>query len=233
MKKMFLLMTMAFAYQLVAQDTKEVQYGAYLMNSKAMWKQSVRLAEVAHGKESFDVAMARYGLLNNTMAEKDEETFDEYIDDTIDLLKTLIGNHPDDGEPKAVLSSIYGLVIAYSPMKGIIYGAKGSSLMDEALEKDPQSALVQKLYASSKLYTPSMWGGNPEKAVTSFELAVSLYEASSIENSWEYLDALMGLALAYKATDRMDLAKSTLEKLIEIEPAHRWAQVVYASSDKE
>lgn len=195
----------------------------YLTASKTMWEKSIRMAEKESGKVSFERAMAMYGLLNNTMASEDEDSFDEYVDPTIDLLKVILDEDATSGEVRAVLSSVYGLVMAYSPMKGMLYGSKSSSLMDDAIKAEPESALVQKLYAGSKLYTPSMWGGSPEVAVKAFEKSVAIYERDS-STSWLYLDALMGLAISYQKTEQIDKAKITLEKLLAIEPAHGWAK---------
>lgn len=225
MKNLLLVIAIALTVSVTAQSSSETQYAAYLKASKTMWEKSIQLASQEKGKETFEVAMAMYGLLNNTMATKDEETFDEYKDDTIDLLKKLIEENPDWGEPKAVLSSTYGLVMAYSPMKGMILGMKSSSLMDDAMRLQPESALVQKLYAGSKLYTPKMFGGDPEEAVVAYSKSISLYnEQENTEGNWLYLDAMMGLAMSYKSTEQDDKAKSTLEEAIAIEPQYYWAK---------
>ncbi|MEM6641461.1 MAG: hypothetical protein AAF616_00665 [Bacteroidota bacterium] len=205
------------------QSVMESQYAAYLMSSKSMWEKSVSLAAEKHGKESFERALALYGLLSNTMATQDEETFDTYKDETIDLLKKLVEDNPDAGEPKALLSSTYGLAMAYSPMKGMFLGMKSTSLIEEAIEQQPGSALVQKLWAGSKLYTPEMFGGDPEEAVISFAKATDLYSKDPDRN-WLYLDALMGLAMAYQKTDAAQKAQSTLEKAVAIEPNFYWAK---------
>ena len=218
-------MAIVLTVNVIAQSSSETQYAAYLKASKTMWEKSIQEATQEKGEKSFEVALAMYGLLGNTMATKDEETFDEYKDQTIDLLKSLIEENPEWGEPKAVLSSIYGLVIAYSPMKGMILGMKSNSLIDDAIRLQPESALVQKLYAGSKLYTPKMFGGDPEKAVIAFSKSIAIYEdqKNTVEN-WLYLDAMMGLAMSYKSTKQDDKAKSTLEEAIAIEPQYYWAK---------
>ena len=225
MKKIVFMMAIVLTVNVMAQSSSETQYVAYLKASKTMWERSIQEATQENGEKSFEVALAMYGLLGNTMATQDEETFDEYKDQTIDLLKSLIKEKPGWGEPKAVLSSIYGFVIAYSPMKGMILGMKSNSLIDDAIRFQPESALVQKLYAGSKLYTPKMFGGDPEKAVIAFSKSIAIYEdqKNTVEN-WLYLDAMMGLAMSYKSTKQDDKAKSTLEEAIAIEPQYYWAK---------
>ncbi|MEO1256699.1 MAG: tetratricopeptide repeat protein, partial [Bacteroidota bacterium] len=148
-----------------------------------------------------------------------------YKDQTVDLLEKLIDENPDWGEPKAVLSSTYGLVMAYSPMKGMTLGMKSNSLMDEAMKQQPESPLVQSLYAGSKLYTPRMFGGDPKKSVVSYGKSIELYKSNqNTKENWLYLDAMMGLAMAYKNTDQIEKAKSTLAKAIATEPQYYWAK---------
>ena len=122
--------------------------------------------------------------------------------------------------------------MAYSPMKGMLYGSKSSSLVASAKETSPDSPLVQKLYAGSMLYTPEMFGGNPEEAVTSFEKSIALYEKGDLKNNWLYIDALVGLAESYRKTEKEAQAKATLEKAIEVEPEHGWAKSILVSMNK-
>ncbi|MEQ9402732.1 MAG: hypothetical protein RIM99_04025 [Cyclobacteriaceae bacterium] len=232
MKKAITMLLVGMTTLTMAQTTEETQYAAYLTAGKTMWERSISMAEKEAGANSFKKAIAMYGLLNNTMANQDEDTFDENVDQTIDLLKSISESNPDWGEPKAVLSSVYGLVMAYSPMKGMLYGSKSSSLIEEAMRLQPESPMVQKLYAGSKLYTPTMFGGSPEKAVVAFKEAEKLFELGDTKNDWMYLDTLVGLSLAYIKTEETELANATLNKAIEIEAEFHWAKSILASLNK-
>ncbi|MEQ8905524.1 tetratricopeptide repeat protein [Ekhidna sp.] len=232
MKTILTIMMLMIAGLSLAQTSKQTQYAAYLKASKIMWERSIDQAKSESGEESFQTAMAMYGLLNNTMATEDEDTFDEYKDFTVELLEKLIEENPEWGEPRAVLSSTYGLVMAYSPMKGMFLGMKSSSLMEEAMRLQPESPLVQKLFAGSKLYTPEMFGGDPEVAVSTFQKALEIYEQSDTTENWLYLDTMMGLALAYRKTDQNEKAKATLERAVAIEPQYHWAKSVLEKINK-
>ncbi len=232
MKKIVLLIMMGWNFQGIAQTSQEMQYAAYIKVSKSMWERSISLAEKEFGPKSFQKVVAMYGLLNNTMAAQDEDTFDENVDQTIDLLKEIIENDPNHGEAMAVLSATYGLVMAYSPMKGMLYGSKSTGLVESAIKIQPDSPLVQKLFASSKLYTPEMFGGSPKTAVVSFEKSIELFEKGETENSWLYLDALIGLSMAYRKTGKDAEAKLIVEKALEIEPEYGWAKSILVSMNK-
>ncbi|WP_462247445.1 tetratricopeptide repeat protein [Ekhidna sp.] len=232
MKKLLTIGMLLMAGLSIAQTSSQMQYAAYLNASKTMWERSIGQAESEYGERSFEKAVAMYGLLSNTMATKDEETFDANVDETIDLLKEIIDTDEAHGEARAVLSSVYGLVMAYSPMKGMLYGMKSSSLMDDAIRLSPESPIVQKLYGGSKLYTPEMWGGNAEKAVLAFQKSIELFENETAEENWLYMDTHMGLAMAYNKVKKREEAKATLKKAISMEPQYHWAKAVLSQLEK-
>jgi len=223
-----LAFTFSFLISLMAlgQSSQQTQYAAYLTSSKTMWEKSIEQAKNQYGESSLETGIAMYGLLNNTMAAEDEQTFKAYKDDTIDLLKELIDANPSAGEPRAVLSSVYGLVMAYSPWKGMYLGMKSSSLMEEAIKLEPESALVQKLYAGSKLYTPETFGGDPKIALEAYVKSLDLYEEDEKAENWLYLDTMMGMALAYRKTEQPEKATETLERAVSLEPQYYWAKSV-------
>ncbi len=233
MKNTLSILLLAASMISMAQSQKEAEYAAYLKSSIALWKRCIDQADKTFGSQSFEKGMAMYGLLNSTMATRDKETFNDNVDQTIDLFKNIIDEKPDWGEPKAALSAIYGLVIAYSPMKGMLYGMKSSSLSDRAIGQQPESPFVHKVYGGSKLYTPAMFGGDEDEAVRSLEKAISLYEKNGdLENNWLYLESLVNLSMAYQKVDKIDMAKETLEKSLDIEPEYGWAMAVLNSINK-
>ena len=118
-------------------------------------------------------------------------------------------------------------------MKGMFLGMKSNSLIDDALELQPTSPLVQKLYAGSKLYTPEMFGGDPREATESFAVAIEIYEGGEDTlNNWLYLDSMMGLSMAYRKTDQQDKAIQVLKKAISIEPDYKWAEATLSRLEK-
>ena len=109
-------------------------------------------------------------------------------------------------------------------MKGMYLGYKSNSNMSDAMANAPDSPLVIKLYAGSKLYTPSMFGGDIEEAQESFVKAVEKFEEipSNLTNNWLYLDALAHLGISYfKNGDEVN-AEKTFKKALEVEPDFYW-----------
>lgn len=196
-----------------------LSYQAYLSSSLTLWERKIDQTAPA----SYERAMAQYGLLNTTMAGKDEKAFDKYYDPTLDLLDQLIEEKVNVASCQAVKSSVYGLAMAYDSWKGMFLGPKSSGLIEEAYESEPNNPLVVKLYASSKLYTPEMFGGDPKTALKEFERAVQLFdEAEDVPSNWLYMDALAHLGIAYGKVGQPEKAMEVYTKALALEPDFNW-----------
>ncbi len=158
------------------------------------------------------------------MAEKNETQFNIYLDASIDNLEELIEHDDDWAEVKAILSSVYGLQMGYSPWKGMYLGSKSGGLIEAALRKKPESPMVNKLYAGSKLFTPEMFGGDVNEAIKHYKKALALYEqdSASIKNNWLYLDTMAFLGMAYEKAEKPENAVVIYQKALEVEPDFGW-----------
>src|SRR5688572_20017695 len=116
-------------------EPNEASYKAYLGNQdvkvvKEQWKKVVEdcQAELDKNKQDqrllYNLALAQFGLLTATMRDQDEDLFDNYADEAENNLETLIDNNKKWGEPRALLSALYGLRMGYSPWKGMYLGSK-------------------------------------------------------------------------------------------------------------
>lgn len=240
MKKTIISVLIAAAAigQIIAQDVNALMYKAYLINSMSLWERAVSItqkacdAEPENMQRKFELALAQYGLLSATMADKNEEQFNKYLDATKENLESLIESDDKWAEPKAILASVYGLQMGYSPWKGMFLGGKSSGLMEEALEADSKSPVVHKLYAGSKLFTPEMFGGSVTDAVNHYQKAIEFYESDSTNtvNSWLYLDAMAFLGIAHKKAKKIDDAIKVYKRALEKEPEFGWVENVLLPS---
>lgn len=226
--------SLLFSSAAFAQSSSTLErrmYKAYLTNSKPLWKLSVeQAAEKAKenpGRENqYQLALARFGLLNATMASQDEDLFYAYYDETVDQLKSLQKRHKDWAEPVALLSAVYGLKIAYSPLQGMFLGPTSSKLISKAQKLNPGSPLVWKIYGTSKQHTPEMWGGNLNEAIESYEKALQLYERTPEELAWNwrYLDTLAWLGKAYQDKGEVSRAIALYKKALQLSPDFAWVK---------
>lgn len=203
-----------------------LMYQAYLKHSKALWISAVNSFDPSTGKEAaWKKGLAYYGLLNNTMGKpNDEATFEQYFDKAVDYLEKLEENKNHAGEAKALQSSIYGFAMAYHPDKGMFYGPKSGQLMGEALQEAPQSPIVWKMKAGSFFFTPETYGGDKTEALKAYTKAISLFEQTSLNQNWLYLDALAFKGLNCQALDKKEEARETFDKALQQEPNFNWVK---------
>lgn len=213
------------ALLIVFSSTGQIQeksMKAYAKADLALWKEVIGDAKRVFGENSYEHAMSHYGLVYTTMATQDEDTFDEYADQTIDLLEGLIKNDHRTAEAKAVLSSIYGLKIAYDPWKAVSAGRKSRAFIEEAEEEAHDSPLVQLIIGSYRHHTPRMFGGSHSQAKAAYLRSIKLFEKEGKLN-WLYLDAMARLAQIYLEKEQPDEAKRILRKCLKIMPEFTWA----------
>jgi tetratricopeptide (TPR) repeat protein len=214
-------------------DWQKTQYQAYLKSDVKLWHQSMK--EVATSNDAFTKSLAGYGVLNATMATQNEDLFDEYLDETYDPLEALVDSKKGNtADAKALMASILGFKMGFAPWKGIYLGSKSSSLAEQALEANPESYIVQKMYAGSMYYTPETFGGDVKVAAKAFEKCIALMEANpeSVKENWLYLDALAHLGGSYIRLNQKEKAIAIFEKALEIEPQFLWVSQVLLPNAK-
>lgn len=220
-----------------AQVNDATSYTAWLgtadvKKSNELWDNAVAEKQAAFDKNSADpalrwnLALAQYGLLAGTMRSKDEDRFDDYYDKTEENLKALSKDSKFKAEAKALLSATYGLKMAYSSMMGMVLGSKSSALIEDAIKLAPESPVVWRVEANSKLYTPEMFGGDKVAGLKAFEKSIALFEQqpASLKNNWIYMDALVFLGQAYSSQGQAAKAISTYEKALNLEPNLFWVK---------
>jgi tetratricopeptide (TPR) repeat protein len=229
---------LAFTQPAAGQATDPQSYTAYVgtadvAQTNALWDKVVADKQAAFDKSPKDLtlrwnlALSQYGLLSGTMRTRDEDRFDQYYEITEEHLEVLSKNDKMKGEAKALLSGLYGLKIAYSSMMGMVLGPKSGSLVEDAVKASPESALVWKLQANSKMFTPSMFGGDMNEAIKAYEKSIALYERQpeTLKNNWLYVDTLVFLGQAYSSESQWAKAIAAYEKALKAEPNLGWVKL--------
>ena len=236
-------LVLAFCFQPTqaqSPETKQLTYSAYLGQGLSKWEEALKEVESQYTasdqpSDLINIVHVKYGLLNATMAEQDEDSFDKYLEGAKEDLDFILELDPKHADAHTVKAAVLSLQIAYSPLKGMFLGPKSDTHIEKALKYEPESAFAWKMFASSKLFTPAMFGGDIEEAVKSYEKAINLFEKndSDIAINWLYLDALAWLGQAYMRNERHDEAVSTFEKALEIEPNFGWVKFALLPAAKE
>lgn len=211
-------------------ETRKALYDAYLSSLQRLWEKGVvqeqrKFDSNPSDQNRFDLAYAQFGLLSYTLKNKDEDLFDDYVDETVEHLEHLVENDHRAADAKALLSSIYGLKISYSSWKGMFLGPRSARLIEEATKTDENSAIAWKMHGRSKQFTPKSFGGDNEAAIKSYEKAIELWETKNlIQDNWFYLDTHAWLGLAYEKKGDVEKAISCYEKALELEPDFNWVK---------
>lgn len=215
-------------------ESNPATYQAYLSRSESdarqSWVKEVSDAAAQADKQPsnedarFKLALVHYGLLNSTMRSKDEVTFKKYIDDAVANLEAIKGEHA--GEAMAILGAVYGLQMAYDPSKGMFLGPRSSSLLSKARRADAASPLIWKLYGNSMYHTPEAYGGDVTEAISAYEKALALYDASpeKKKDNWMYIDTMAFLGQAYIRSNEPSKAVAIYEKALAAEPSFGWVK---------
>jgi tetratricopeptide (TPR) repeat protein len=219
---------------LSAQNDKIIQLEkkaiiAYANSSVFMWKQVVQELETIVSDKSpvsdkISALIFKYGLLYSCLSNKDEDTYEKYIDKTLEELETLLKQNPESSELYTISAALMSVQMGFSPMKGMTLGSLSGTHIDKAIKLDSLNPAAWRQHASSKYFTPKMFGGDIDIAIKSYEHAIKLFEKSNQINNWMYLDALVWLGIAYEKTEQPDKAKKVYEKALATEPDFGWVK---------
>ncbi|MEM6299496.1 MAG: hypothetical protein AAF740_12480, partial [Bacteroidota bacterium] len=150
------------------QAQNDPLYLGYLRANTTLLKSAVADLE-KEGNNDVKLLEGYYLLLNNTMRDKDEDTFDEYVDKAVDTAERILKKDKKHVKANAMLGAIYGLKIAYSPMKGMFLGGKSSSLSAAGISNAPDNPVGHFFFALNKYNTPETWGGDKALARKHFQ----------------------------------------------------------------
>jgi bisanhydrobacterioruberin hydratase len=179
------------------------------------------------------VAQAEWELVRLGLDAKDRRIYEQYIDGAVEKAKEIVEQRKDWSEGHALLSSLLGYRIAYSPLNAIMSGPKANRSAEEAVRLDSTNARAWMVRGIMKFNTPALFGGDKEQAIVSLLKAVELYEHRPTpdwdEPEWGYLDALLWLGWAYEQSDRPHDANALYRKALRAEPRATWIQKKFLS----
>lgn len=200
--------------------------GEKMLQARAMFErltQDESLSALAH----YYVAYADYRLCSFYFESEKKKAL-HFIDDAIEHLQTALKEKRDFVEASALLAQCYGQKIALKPLAAIYLGPKSGRLSEQALNAAPKNPRVVLLHAMGKFFTPKMFGGDKQKALTEMRRAAELFQsfqpADSLQPDWgaEEVHAWIGLV-------NMDLgdsvaARSSFEQALAVNPDFGWVK---------
>lgn len=157
-----------------------------------------------------------------------EDRAEPFIDRCIDNLDTAIAKNEAFAEAYALMASCYGIIISFSPIKGIILGPKSGSLTSKAKELAPENPRVALIDAIGTYNTPSLFGGGKDKGLEKMKQAAVLFERwkepDSLQPDWGREEVHAWIGIAYMEREETILARKAFEKALEINPDYGWVK---------
>ena len=192
---------------------------AYLTNDMTSWESVLANAKSLSDNPSNQLQLARLalGAAGTAMAKQN----DDFLSQCLTVMETSLDKfwESDKKDPAAngLYSAYLGLLIAQSPMKGMLYGSKSSKYAAKGVAYDANSPEAQYCLGSNLFYTPETWGGDAELAVEHLQAAIA---ATNDEAGcdWFHLQTLALLGQAQNKAGDTAGARMTYLKALQLEP---------------
>jgi len=225
--KYFIILWIAFPGLgcMVAQESpRERVYQALIHDRMDEWdkvivEMSSRKSSLSD-KELGELVNYYYGYTGWLMEEGPKKKAKTYVAEADELIDALLLKHPYDSDLYAFKGAFFAYKISLNPVKAPFLGGQSMDNIDRALEYGPKSPQAWIEKGNALFYMPKAFGGSKEKAVEAYKKAIRYMEEDpgSLHNNWMYLNVLMILAQGYEKTGNYKMAKSTYDKLLQIEP---------------
>lgn len=222
-KFLFLITALLIAIvSAVGQDLSKVEqqfYTAYITNSSTAWKVTLQQLEQSEDEPTqLLLAKGYYAAAGTAMGNQDEDLAGDLLDKAAILTKKLLKKNSELAEANALLSSVYGMKIGLSPIKGMLLGSKSNNAAQKGIDLAPDNEFTNFVKGNNLFYTPATFGGDLKKSLDFLEKAKSIFEKKERTNTWEYMTTMALLGQAYHKLKNYDKAESIYNAALEIAP---------------
>jgi tetratricopeptide (TPR) repeat protein len=183
--------------------------------------QLIKIKENSHG---YDRALANYRLGLNYSFVQQQDNAMAALNRVTEQLTELVKMNNQDNESWALLAQVYGLQIAYQPMRGSELGPKSLMALTSAEKISPNNPRVLLIKGVSKYNTPAMFGGSKHQALIELSNAIKEYGNDKYsEYHWGFAEAYTWRGLTQLELGNKEEALADWEKAVEISPNYGWA----------
>ncbi|MBN2089279.1 tetratricopeptide repeat protein [candidate division KSB1 bacterium] len=176
-----------------------------------------------------DLRIVDYLFSKNALEDKKlKADAEKYTEEALEHLEKSIELKEDFPENYALKSNLLGKKIAFSPMKAIYLGPRSGIVSGKAMELGGQNPRVNLLIGISTLYTPTMFGGGADKALTLINQSIAIFDAStdtvSIMPDWGKAEAYGYQGMIFMQQEKYPDARQSFQKALEINPQYGWVK---------
>lgn len=149
-----------------------------------------------------------------------------HINYAIDHLETAVEMDETFAEGWVLLSTSYAHKISVNPLNAVSLRRKYNRAMSRAIELEPDNPRIVLLKGIMDYNIPGILGGDKERAIAGLNRAASIFLEEIVENpvmpSWGHDHAHARLGIAYMDQGELEMARSSFERALEINPDFGW-----------
>lgn len=210
------------------QNNKSI-YNSFISGDISVWKTVIdSLGERSNktSKDKLDLVNYQYGYIAWCIDNKEKDRAEYYIEASEKLIADLEAKQYEIASLYAYKAALVGFEIGITPVKAPFIGPRSQGFANKAIKAEPDNVLGNIQLGNLAFYTPKMFGGSKEKAVSHYENALSLMEKepASLKNNWNYLNLLVTIINAHVELETYEKAKLNCQKALRIEPKFDWVK---------
>ena len=180
-------------------------------------------AGAATGQEDLAAYYGAFGRLRQSAVPGiSKSQAKDYLNQCIDELAVLLKRNPNYAEAQALSGSCLGASANYSLLRAASRGIAAGQAMTKAVKLAPNNAWVVFQDAVADYLTPSMFGGNKERAVGKLKRAEQLFKESRPPGSttpvFGEAETWLYLGRVYLATGHKTEARAAWETALTLSP---------------
>ena len=172
------------------------------------------------------LALCKYRLATIFAATPGEQA--ECINRTIEHLKEAIELEDNFSDAHALLASAYGQKLGLRPHLGMALGPDTKRVLEKSKRLDGNNPRVVLTDGISDYYTPVMFGGDKQRAISKMEQALELFAKEEIRDplqpSWGYDEACAQLGIMRQEAGDIEGAREAFVKALEVNPNNGWVK---------
>ena len=172
------------------------------------------------------LALCEYRLATLFASAPDEQV--QSINRTIEYLKGAIELEENFSDAHALLASVYGQKLGLKSHLGMALGPETKRVLEKSKRLDGNNPRVVLIDGMSGYYTPAMFGGDKQRAISKMEHALELFAKEEIRDplqpSWGYDEACAQLGIMRQEIGDIKGAREVFVKALEINPNNGWVK---------
>lgn len=209
---------------------KSAMLNAYLNGNMHYWQEQIdqtkRKTNLSRA-ESLVLLNYEYGYIGYLLGIKSDKQARYYLKDAsarLDALKR-VKNSAEAAQLEALSAAFTGYQIGLSPWKAPVLGPESIAYAEKAIGIQAEEPWGYIQMGNIKRYSPGIFGGSKQKALSYYLKAKILYEeVRGYADDWQYIALLMDIAQTYSETGDKQQAKTYYAAVKKAYPTFKWIE---------